>query len=288
MNKDITIFKNSKSIINDLFLIFNDIKINASDKKILYPYLQTKLKNIYKKIIKKKKIFKKMDDHFLILLNNYIESLNTSKKQYGGLKLNINDRTLIDYIIFDQKKNDNIDKNIIIFLKECIKNLKELKKYNSNDYLHDSKNKKIDNELLIYINTLLKIYHYYDENNNDNNHKNNFLKFEYNYLNKLIINYLKSYKIDKNIDIERLIQSFSKISSNSNYNPIIYLKLCITFFSSKILDSDKFIKKMIFLVIIIYGIILLEYYFTKINNKNSIFLFYFLIFYLLLFFSIIK
>ena len=280
MNKDINIFKNSKSIINDLFLIFNDIKINASDKKILYPFLQSKLKNIYKKINKKKKIFKKVDDHFLILFNNYIESLHSSKKQYGGLKLDINDRTLIDYIIFNQKKNDNIDKNIIIFLKECIKNLKELKKYNSNDYLHDSKNKKIDNELLIYINTLLKIYHYYDENNNDNNHKNNFLKFEYNYLNKLMLNYLKTYKIDKNINIERLINNFLNISINSNYNLFIYLKLCITFFSSKILDSDKFIKKIIFLIIIIYGIILLEYYFTKINNENSIFLFYFLIFYI--------
>ena len=272
MNKDITIFKNSKNIINDLFLIFNDVKINASDKKILYPYLQTKLKNIYKKIIKKKKIFKKMDDHFLILLNNYIESLYTSKKQYGGLKLDINDRTLIDYISFNQKKNDNIDKNIIIFLKECIK------KYDSNDYLYDSKN--IDNELVIYINTLLKIYHYYNENNNDKNNKNNFLNFEYKYLNNLIINYFKSYKIDKNIDIERLIQSFLKISSN--HNPVIYLKLCFTFFSSKILDSDKFIKKMIFLIIIIYGIILLEYYFGKINNENSIFLLYLLIFYLIL------
>ena len=275
MNKDITILKNSKSIINDLFLIFSNIKINASDKKILYPYLQIKLKNIYKKINKKKKIFKKMDDHFLILLNNYIESLNNSKKQSGGLKLNINDRTLIDYISFNKNKNDNIDKNIIIFLKKCIK------KYNSNDYLLDSKNKKIDNELLIYVNTLLKIYPYYDENNNKNN-KNNFLEFQYKYLNKLIINYLKSYKIDKNIDIERLIQSFSKISSNSNYNVIIYLKLCLTFFSSKILDSEKFIKKMIFLIIIIYCIILLEYYFNKINSKNSIFLFYFLIFYLIL------
>ena len=268
MNKDITIFKNSKSIINDLFLIFSNIKINSYDKKILYPYLQTKLKNIYKKIIKKKKIFKKIDDNFMILLNNYIESLVNSKKQYGGLKLNINDRTLIDYIIFDQKKNDNIDKNIIIFLKECIK------KYDSNDYhLSDSKNKKIDNELVIYINTLLKIYNY---------DKNNFLNFEYKYLNNLIINYFKSYKIEKNIDIERLIKSFSKISSNSNYNPVIYLKLCFTFFSSKILDSDKFIKKMIFLIIIIYGIILLEYYFTKINNENSIVLFYSLIFYLIL------
>ena len=156
MNKDITIFKNSKSIINDLFLIFSNIKINSYDKKILYPYLQSKLKNIYKKIIKKKKIFKKIDDNFMILLNNYIESLHGSKKQYGGLKLNINDRTLINYISFNQKKNDNIDKNIIIFLKECIK------KYNSNDYLQDSKNKKIDNELLIYINTLLKIYLYYN------------------------------------------------------------------------------------------------------------------------------
>lgn len=268
MNKDIIIFKNSKSIINDLVLIFSNIKINAFDKKILYPYLQTKLKNIYKKIIKKKKIFKKIDDNFMILLNNYIESLVNSKKQYGGLKLNINDRTLIDYIIFDQKKNDNIDKNVIIFLKECIK------KYDSNDYhLSDSKNKKIDNELVIYINTLLKIYNY-DENN--------FLNFEYKYLNNLIINYFKSYKIETNIDIERLIKSFSKISSNSNYNPVIYLKLCFTFFSSKILDSDKFIKKMIFLIIIIYGIILLEYYFTKINNENTIVLFYSLIFYLIL------
>ena len=267
MNKDITIFKNSKSIMNDLFLIFNNVKINASDKKILYPYLQTKLKNIYKKIIKKKKIFKKIDDHFLILLNNYIESLYTSKKQYGGLKLDINDRTLIDYISFNQKKNDNIYKNIIIFLKECIK------KYDRDDYLHDSKNKNIDNELVIYINTLLKIYPYYENNNN-------FLELEYKYLNNLIINYLKSYKIDRNIDIERLIQSFLKISSN--HNPVIYLKLCFTFFSSKILDSDKFIKKMIFLIIIIYGILLLEYYFGKINNENSIFLFYLLIFYLIL------
>jgi hypothetical protein len=275
MNKDITIFKNSKSIINDLFLIFSNIKINASDKKILYPFLQIKLKNIYKKIIKKKKIFKKIDDHFFILLNNSIESLYTLKKQHGGLKLNINDRTLIDYISFNQKKNDNIYKNIIIFLKKCIK------KYNSNDYLHDSKNKKIDNELVIYINTLLKIYPYYDENNNKNN-KNNFLEFEYKYLNKLIINYLKSYKIDKNIDIERLIKSFSKISSNSNYSPVIYLKLCFTFFSSKILDNDKFIKKMIFLIIIIYGIILLEYYFSKINSEDSIFLFYLLIFYMII------
>jgi hypothetical protein len=272
MNKDIAIFKNSKSIINDLNIIFSDIKINNEEKKILYPYLQSKLKTIYKKIIKKKKIFKKMDDHFIILLNNYIESLHSSKKQYGGLKLDINDRTLIDYISFNQKKNDNIYKNIIIFLKECIK------KYDSNDYLHNSKNKKLDNELVIYINTLLKIYPYYDENNN----KNNFLDFQYNYLNNLIINYLKSYKIDKYIDIERLIQSLSKISSNYNYNPIIYLKLCFTFFSSKILDSDKFIKKIIFLIIIIYGIILLEHYFGKINNENSIVLFYLLIFYLLL------
>ena len=275
MNKDINIFKTSKSIMNDLFLIFSNIKINTSDKKILYPYLQTKLKNIYKKINKKKKIFKKMDDHFLILFNNYIESLYSSKKQSGGLKLDINDRTLIDYISFNQKKNNNIDKNIIIFLTECIK------KYDSNDYLDDLKNKKIDNELLIYVNTLLKIYPYYDENNNKNN-KNNFLELEYKYLNKLIINYFKSYKIEKNIDIERLIQSFLKISSNSNYNPVVYLKLCLTFFSSKILDSDKFIKKMIFLIIIIYGIILLEYYFTKISNENSIVLFYLLIFYLIL------
>lgn len=280
MNKDITIFKNSKNIINNILLIFNDIKISVSDKKILYPYLETKLKNIYKKIIKKKKIFKKIDDHFIILLNNTIESLHTLKKQHGGLKLNINDRRLIDYIIFNQNKNDNIYKNIIIFLKECIK---ELKEYDSNDYLQDSKNKNIDNELLIYINTLLKIYPYYDENNKNNkNNKNNFLDFQYKYLNKLIINYLKSYKIEKYIDIERLIQSFLKISINSNYNPIIYLKLCVTFFSSKIVNSDKFIKKMIFLIIIIYGIILLEYYFTKINNKNSIFLFYLLIFYMII------
>jgi hypothetical protein len=174
------------------------------------------------------------------------------------------------------KTEDDNDLNIIIFLTECIK------KYDSNDYLDDLKNKKIDNELLIYINTLLKIYHYYNENNNDKNNKNIFLELEYKYLNKLIINYLKSYKIEKNIDIERLIQSFLKISSNSNYNPVVYLKLCLTFFSSKILDSDKFIKKMIFLIIIIYGIILLEYYFTKISNENSIVLFYLLIFYLIL------
>jgi hypothetical protein len=275
MNKDIAIFKNSKSIINDLNVIFSDIKINNEEKKILYPYLQSKLKNIYKKIDKKKIFFKKVDDNFMILLNNTIENLLISKKQHGGLKLNINDRTLIDYISFNQTKNNNIDKNIIIFLKKCIE------KYDSKDYyLSELKNKKLDNELIIYINTLLKIYPYYDEN--DKNNKNNFLEFEYKYLNNLIINYLKSYKIEKYIDIERLIQSLSKISSNSNYSPVIYLKLCFTFFSSKILDIDKFIKKMIFLIIIIYGIILLEYYFSKINNKNSIVLFYLLIFYLIL------
>lgn len=117
MNKNMDIFKNSKSIINDLYLIFSDIKINAEEKKILYPFLQSKLKTIYKKIIKKKSIFKKVDDYFLILLNNYIEKLNTSKKQYGGLQLNVNERRLIDYIIFDEKKNED---NIIILLKKCI------------------------------------------------------------------------------------------------------------------------------------------------------------------------
>ena len=275
INKNIKIFKNSKNIINNLRVIFNDIKINNEEKKILYQFLQSKLKTIYKKIIKKRSIFKKIDYHFLILFNNFIESLVISKKQYGGLKLDINDRTLIDYISFNQKKNDNIYKNIIIFLKKCIE------KYDSKDYyLSELKNKKLDNELVIYINTLLKIYPYYDENNKNN--KNNFLDFQYKYLNKLIINYLKSYKIEKYIYIERLIQSFSKVSSNSNYNPVIYLKLCFIFFSSKILDSDKFIRKMIFLIIIIYGIILLEYYFNKINNENSIFLFYSLIFYLIL------
>jgi hypothetical protein len=39
---------------------------------------------------------------------------------------------------------------------------------------------------------------------------------------------------------------------------------------------------MIFLIIIIYGIILLEHYFGKINSENSIVLFYLLIFYLIL------
>jgi hypothetical protein len=56
------------------------------------------------------------------------------------------------YIIFDKKKTDNIDKNIIIFLKECIKKLKEFKefkKYNSNNYyLSDVKNKNIDKDIL--------------------------------------------------------------------------------------------------------------------------------------------
>lgn len=131
--------------------------------------------------------------------------------------------------------------------------------------------------MVIYINTILKIYPYYNENN-----KNEFLKIEYKYLNNLILYYFSTYKISKNIDIERLISNFLNISISSNYNPIIYLKLCIIFFSSKILDNNKFIKKIIFLIVIIYGIILLEYHFNKINSENSIFLFYFLIFYLIL------
>lgn len=271
----------NKNIINNLYLIFENIKINKNEKKILYPFLQSKLKNIYKKIDKKKSIFKKnnikFDDHFLFLFANIINNLTiTSNEQIGGLILNINERKLINYIILN-KTNSN--SKIIILLKKYITYIdKYNEKYNKKDIFIKDKSKNIDDQLIIYINTSLKIYEFVNNANN----KNKFLEMQYKYLNNLIINYFETYKIDKNIKLEKLINNFVNISIQTDYNLNIYCKLLFTFFYSKILDVNKFTKKMIFLIIIIYGIILLEYYYTKINNENSKFLFYFLIFYLIL------
>jgi hypothetical protein len=282
----------NKNIINNLYLIFENIKINKNEKKVLYPFLQSKLKNIYKKIIKKKSIFKnniKFDDHFLFLFANIINNLTiTSNKQIGGLILNINERKLINYIILN-KTNSN--SKIIILLKKYITyiekyidkyidkyNKKYIDKYSKKNIFIKDKSKNIDDQLVIYINTSLKIYEFANNANN----KNKFLEMEYKYLNNLIINYFETYKIDKNIKLEKLINNFTNISIQTDYNLNIYCKLLFTFFYSKILDVNKFVKKIIFLIIIIYGIILLEYYFSKINNENSTFLFYFIIFYLIL------
>ena len=268
----------NKDIIHNFNLFFDNIKINKLEKNILYLFLIEKLRNIYNKIIKNKNLCKKnstikIDSNFFVLFNNYIANYEIiySKKQVGGLNLILNNRILEDYITFNTEKTET---NIINFLLEKINYLKKIK---NNKFSLLKKTKNIDSTLINYINTLLEL----DKINNENENKNTFfINFESEYLDKIIIDYFKSYKKNNSIDILRLINNINNICTNAKYNIYIYVKFLYQLFHIKKLENNNFIKKMVFLTIIIYGLILLDYYFKKINSKNCNFLYYYLILYM--------
>lgn len=272
----------NKDIIHNFNLFFDNIKINKLEKNILYLFLIEKLRNIYNKIIKNKNLCKKnstikIDNNFFVLFNNYIANYEViyTKKQVGGLNLILNNRILEDYIT---SKTENTEISIINFLLEKINYLKKIK---NNKYSLLKKTKNIDSTLINYINTLLEL----DKINNENENKNTFfINFENEYLDKIIIDYFKTYKKNNSIDILRLINNINNICANTNknakYNIYIYVKFLYQLFHIKKLENNNFIKKMVFLTIIIYGLILLDYSFKKMNSKNCNFLYYYLILYM--------
>jgi len=274
----------NKDIIHNFNLFFNNVKLNKVEKNILYLFLVEKLRNIYNKTIKNKNLCKKnstikIDSNFFVLFNNYISNYEViySKKQVGGLNLILNNRILKDYITFNTEKTET---SIINFLLEKINYLKKIK---NNKYSLLKKTKNIDSTLINYINTLLELDKINNENENENKNKNKntfFINFESEYLDKIIIYYFKSYKKNNSIDILRLINNINNICINAKYNIYIYVKFLYQLFHIKKLENNNFIKKMVFLTIIIYGLILLDYFFNKINIKNCNFLYYYLILYM--------
>ena len=280
------IFENVKDILCIFNKIFKDILLSNDEKFMLYPFLYNKLLNIYNIINKEKKILIKssifLDEHFYVLFNDILNKLNKIKKykkQNGGINLLINNRNLINYInVISNNKYNNIDNDIILFYKNICNFLIYLSKkkytYVINNIISNlKKNQEIDKELNIYLQFIL--------------HENTYNYLTKNKINYLFLNYFKKYIISKEkINIIGLIHTFEELNKKIDNYLFLYFQFLSHLFSNNLSTKSK--NKLIFLIIIIYGIIILEKSIIKIFNQKNDTSIQFILFYTFFYMSMLK